>query len=464
MRPRMIAKSAVWLACFTAACGRERLTEPNVGAAVAAATGTQGQGIIRPQEQPFLDIAARVPGFGGYWYDEYGNLHYYLLPTGDEIAAREALLPVLKAHDASFSPHAVADPQLVRHVGRFDFATLAAWRDAVLRAAAPLDGFIFLDLAEDKNVIVIGVRDRSAADAVLGAAITLGIPTDAITTVLTEPAIASTGVPSGNISSFVRPIVGGLKISYSDPTGFRTRSCSLGFTAVPAFGSGYGPGYVTASHCSNSRGVVESLIHYQDVVSISNRIATEVVDPPWRDASYWGSSCPTGYKCRYSDAAFYQMDPGIDYLLGALARTTYYGGPGTDSIVGPPGSTDIDPAHPTWSIVGKSTGLSLGDAVQKEGWFTGWTWGQIDRTCADINVVDKTQVDPGGQRWLTFCGNHICLAYTHEGDSGGPVFSITGTADQSRAVLQGTIVAKGSGCWFSPLANIELELGTLTVF
>ena len=198
-------------------------------------------------------------------------------------------------------------------------------------------------------------------------------------------------------------------------------------------------GVVTASHCTNTQGGVESTIFYQPTKLSSNRIGVETIDP-----AYWtGSPCPSGNRCRYSDSAFAALDGTVSYGRGYIARTTGLG------------SVTIDANNPRFRISADLYWPNAGVTVEKMGKTTGWTRGTIDRTCANI-----------GSGGITFICQYRATASVQGGDSGSPVFRITNSPSSGDVDLVGIAHSRDANgtAWFSVMGTMTYsnELGSLT--
>jgi hypothetical protein len=115
------------------------------------------------------------------------------------------------------------------------------------------------------------------------------------------------------------------------------------------------------------------------------------------------------------------------------------------------------PAKSALTITGQFSITAEGEAVagqtvNKVGRTTGWSQGAVTATCVNTNV--------SGSNITELCQDFVNAA-VGSGDSGSPVFAITsGTNVRLLGILWG-----GSGNQsfvFSPLSNIEAELGPLT--
>ncbi|HEX6904930.1 MAG TPA: trypsin-like serine protease [Thermoanaerobaculia bacterium] len=366
-----------------------------------------------PYDDELVRMGKSIPGFGGLFYDEEGIPNVYLLDP-----ARVG--PVVKSLGAGVR---------VRQAD-YEFAELVGWR-LELRALLGLPGVVYLDVDEATNRVVLGVdatsrtksldRDRLEAELLFR-----NVPREAV-----EIRETGTFAEVLGVQDKFRPAPGGVQISF---TGFL---CTLGFNAT----RGNVFGFVTNSHCSLARGTDDGTRYYQSSQA-GGAIGTKLADPEY----ITDSRCPAGRKCRFSDSAFVKYDKKN---LGAVAK-----------IVRPTNASSsltVNPANARFTITKKNGGAASGQTVNKVGRSTGWSAGPVTATCADISssVTEYTQ----------FCQN-VVRADTQGGDSGSPVFIRT---NKNNITLVGILWAGGSDgagntiFAFSPLENIEMELGTLKV-
>jgi hypothetical protein len=168
-------------------------------------------------------------------------------------------------------------------------------------------------------------------------------------------------------------------------------------------------------------------------------IGTETVDPAYlRDIA----SCPRGRVCRYSDSNFSEGAAGAELAVGTIARTT---GPNNGSLGGV-GTVEIRGSGPA----------TVGQTANKVGRTSGWTQGQVTRTCTHTGV--------SGSNIVLLCQGFVesNVQIVAGGDSGSPVFGLSG---RNRATLLGNLWggnSSGTVFVYSPIANIESELGPLT--
>ena len=112
----------------------------------------------------------------------------------------------------------------------------------------------------------------------------------------------------------------------------------------------------------------------------------------------------------------------------------------------------------TFTITAEGSAV-FGQQVHKIGRTTGWTRGSVRGTCVNTNV-DGTNITQLCQTWVS--------ARAGPGDSGSPVFRRQGTGSNVTLLgilWGGTILPDGSSLYiYSPISNIEAELGALRTF
>src|SRR6266850_3769207 len=382
-------------------------------------TGPEPTPLLRAAQAPDVGTLARtVPGFGGLFIDN-GVPTVYLTDVTKRGAAERALGAF--AQSRGFAP---GDIRVLQ--GRYAYGDLDRWSRAVTFEAFDQGGVVFVDLDEAANRVLVGVERGASHANIRSLAARLGVPAEALTVRDADP-IHSVAT----LQDQIRPVVAGLQINFP---GFL---CSIGFNAV----SGGQNSFVTASHCTTTQGGVEGTQYFQSSSSQpSSFIGTEVADPVYVRSKGKNAPCPKGRRCRFSDSARAAYAAGVQFTLGGIARTS---GPNNGSLV----------MTGTFAIVGEG-GEIVGNAANKVGRTTGWTQGIITNTCVNTGV--------SGSNIVQLCQNFVD-AGVGAGDSGSDVFLDTGAGVRLLGVLWG---GNGAGTQFvySPIANIEQELGPLTTF
>jgi hypothetical protein len=373
---------------------------------------------VQPELQGASDdpiaLGRHVPGFGGFYLDEQGTPVVYLKNPAERGNAERALAPFLQRHGMFSSRLRVLS-------ARYDFDQLEAWLSLISGQVLSVPGAVFVDANEATNRVTIGL-ERGALARARGVIARLRIPEEAVGFQETEPVRLM-----ATLRGKIRPVVGGLQINFP---GFL---CSIGFNALR---SGQ-RSFITASHCTNRQGGVESTPYYQPTqAAASAKIATEVSDPGYSQNK---TGCPPGYRCRFSDASRAAYAAGTNSTLGRLAKTT---GPNNNSIT----------INGSFTITAEGN-ATVGETVGKVGRTTGWTTGKVTNTCVNVGV--------SGTDFVQLCQN-IVKARVGSGDSGAPVFKGSGSVKLLGLLWGGD--PKGTEFVYSPMANIERELGALTTF
>ncbi|MEM4591521.1 MAG: hypothetical protein QW555_06795 [Nitrososphaerota archaeon] len=377
-------------------------------------------------DELLLQLSDRIPGFAGFFVDENGRLTLSL--TGNISAQAFGQFATM----ASTFSQVRADVAEALSTGRyrlvsanFDFRTLWTWRASILSERRITSALSFIDIEERGNRLLIGVSTSANASEVARLVSELGIPEAGFNIVTAQIK------PLATLRDHVRPTVGGLQIAFS------SYLCTLGFNVLRSGTRGY----LVNSHCTTSQWQPDGTAHYQPyATSSSYAIGVEQVDPPY----FTSPPCPSGYQCRYSDAAFGRYLSSVSSSLGKIARTS---GIGSITLVG------------EWTIIGEVGYPLAGETLNKVGRTTGWSQGPVAYTCATTFVSGTNYVLP--------CQD-IVRANVGAGDSGSPVFKVV---DSSAGTVQLYGILWGGGdingvrhFVFSNMANIERELGDLVTF
>ena len=373
--------------------------------------------ILQALQTPDNASLSRIlPGFGGVFVD-HGVPTVYLTDVSQGGLAEQLLGGFARERGAA---------RVRVLAARFAYRDLDRWFQQVSADAFEQGGVVFVDLDEAANRVLVGVERGASHANIRSLAARLGVPAEALTVRDADP-IHSVAT----LQDQIRPVVAGLQINFP---GFL---CSIGFNAV----SGGQNSFVTASHCTTTQGGVEGTQYFQSSSSQPNSfIGTEVADPVYVRSKGKNAPCPKGRRCRFSDSARAAYAAGVQFTLGGIARTS---GPNNGSLV----------MTGTFAIVGEG-GEIVGDAANKVGRTTGWTQGIITNTCVNTGV--------SGSNIVQLCQNFVD-AGVGAGDSGSDVFLDTGAGVRLLGVLWG---GNGAGTQFvySPIANVEQELGPLTTF
>lgn len=415
--PRVVRTSLALSLVAAAACSDSRNpTQPDTG---------PNPSPPQPQMQDASfdsDALARaIPGFGGFFIDAAGVPTVRLTNPAGRAAAERALQPMLRSLDVG--------PALKVIQADYTAQQLDAWVQRASSAVLNLRGVVFIDNDEARNRVTVAVESRAAEPAVRAAMQRLGIQREAVTVELSGPVHTA-----ATLRDKVRPVVGGLQIYWTK--GSSAFVCTLGFNVINP--PDPRRSFLTNSHCTRTRGNVLSPTPYSQPLSPSS-IGREVEDPPF----FTSPPCPSGRKCRRSDAARAIYNSTTTSLLGRLARTAL----GSITISGQ-------------SIITSEGSPVVGATLNKVGRTTGTSSGKVTNTCITVNVFPE----PGDPNVTMICQD-IVKANSGPGDSGSPVFAITRSNVRLNGILWGGAVIGGVPHFvFSRMTNIESEMGPMTTF
>jgi len=302
---------------------------------------------------------------------------------------------------------------------------LATWFRQASPAVLALGGTVFADHDEVANRLVFGVENAAAIPGVRNALAHLGIPSSAYEVQVTAPIRQV-----ATLRDRMRPTQGGTQIHFGQYL------CTMGFNVT--FGGGRS--FITNSHCTNTQGGTEGTRYYQPLSSVdATVIATEAADPTY----FRGGACPRGKKCRYSDASRAAYSSAVASERGYIAKTT-----GANN-----GSLTIAGVFTVTAQDNTATAAPVGTTVNKVGRTTGWTRGNVSRTCVNTNV--------SGSNIAQLCQTFVS-AGVGSGDSGSPVFRITSGDNVTLVGILWGGSSDNKTFVFSPLKQIQQEIGTFT--
>lgn len=373
-------------------------------------------------DKQMAKLAEENPGFGGFYTDSEGRA--VLLVTKEGNKAQLA---------AEFTPEDGKTEVLTEDV-KYNFSRLYEYK-VLIRDILSEPGVIYVDLDEKQNKIVVAVdQDKNNRSALISdgelsnkdVAQLYDIPEDALKIIETQPV-----VDYANLRSKIRPAPGGMQITKN--TG---GSCTMGLVVKV----GSINGFITNSHCTNTKGGVEGTRFYQPTISSGNLIGTEVRDPQYVS----GGACPTGRRCRSSDSALIQFT-GNNMGLGHWGY-----------MAAPPCSDcnnyiTISPTRPRFDMVYNNRNFAVGDRVQKVGRTTGWTKGTVTNTCVDINASGNTTL---------LCQASASLGATY-GDSGSLVMKGSYRYRRKMTGLMWGGIPGTRTTYFSSRDQVESDIGVV---
>jgi hypothetical protein len=407
------------------------------------------QGYITAPEVGLARLSDRIPGFAGYYFDESDELVVRLTDLSRAEQARTAVAERMRFVLPEFAS-GLRDPGSLRvEPATFSFLDLAYWHHVLTDELGRVEGVVWSDVDEVENRVVVGVEPEhlsAASLAIAGLFGTVGVPPDAVTFIASDVPTLDVGPSAPLISArsavrspttllgHQRPLQGGYKVVYKDQAG-GSFNCSIGFVTMY---NGQ-PAFVTASHCSRKFGEADNTPYAQPYFSAFDdfTVGTEAHDPDW-------FHCNWLKKCRMTDTnivSFVGSYSDIDH--GRVARTLHSNG-----------SKDVDQQNPYFTIAGQMPESIVGQEVHKMGQATGWTVGEVTRTC----LTSYISHDGGTVR--VNCTDEATY-HRGSGDSGAPIFL---RWSDTHVYLYGIHHAGNSThAFFSRMARVQEDLGGVTI-
>jgi hypothetical protein len=340
-----------------------------------------------------------------------------------------ALVALLVAGACSDAPEPFGtEPAFNAQGARSGAQDLARWFAQAGPEVMALPMTVMADHDEAGGRLVFGIENAAAERGVRTVLERFGVPAGAYTIEVMEPIHFLTTT----LRTEHRPTVGGLQIHWSNYV------CTLGFNVDHADGRSF----ITNSHCTAQQGTTGSTLYYQPSSSVNGTpIAQEAHDPSYTRLA----GCSKGKVCRYSDAARALYSTTATSSRGIIAKTD---GQNTGSL-NVAGSFTITAQN--------NTSTNYSGTMQKVGRTTGWSSGNVTNTCTTVNV--------SGSNIQLLCQTLVQKPNTTivgGGDSGSPVFrAVSGDNVELVGILWGGNNA-GDLFVFSPLKNIQDELGGVT--
>ena len=183
--------SSAFLAVLLAAAGCRRDVAPasppvNDEPPSQSAVVTPSSG---PRDQSMGEIARRVPGFAGMYYDEAGDFIVLLTARGEETVARRELEAWMRSEVRTrYGPERAATVQFLVRRAEFEYMQLEDWKIDLIRNSGDLPMTSGIGLDHKANRVTVWVAS-SPAD-----------------TVVWRRAIAARGVPDRAVWLGYRPL------------------------------------------------------------------------------------------------------------------------------------------------------------------------------------------------------------------------------------------------------------------
>ncbi|MCE2398271.1 MAG: hypothetical protein J4F34_04395 [Gemmatimonadetes bacterium] len=402
-----------------------------------------------------------MPGFAGFHYEPGGSEDRMVVAMRRKNrdgfpSARSAVTGLMTASLG----HTAGYPAFVQREVRYSFLELALERALLRGRIFALPGVVSLAVDEEANRIAIGVTDESAELEVMEVADALGVPHG----MLAFEVGVSYAEPAAELRGFSpdSSLQAGYHIMTYHPDDHI--KCTAGPSAVKGRGhptTWFPPiqYFLINSHCSG-------IGFKRDTMTVSQPNLRDPVGKEVADPEVLHDKCGKIFKyyCRYSDAAVVKVDTLLtdrNVALGKIARTNGV----RERQVTLPSRIGVDPENPTIEIVSVWGSAVKHEMLDKVGFRTGWTRGEVLETCDDEKFryggvhPDIQDHDSDSATVNILCS--VKLDYINRtGDSGAPVFryySSTGRA-QLRGIHFGHYGAIRA--WMSPFVQLDKDLGS----
>ena len=385
----------------------------------------------------FADLATAAPSAAGLYFASDGGLHVLVVRPADDGAARAAVASMMSKGRIKSERRNQSPPVTIERA-QFTFAELSDWRDLESDSVlTDLPGLVMLDLDERRNRVVVGIAldaPASTRAAIQSRSARLGIDSGAVV-IENMPALklqssaptpmALSLSPGVTLNSNFDSLVGGIDVRMNG-----AGTCTSG----PIVEHNGVPKMVLPTHCSTTWGGLDNTT----VSNGGNLRGVESDDPAW----YW---CGVNH-CRDSDASLFQLNsPSYpNYKRGRIARPTSRSNTAYGPLV-------VDTINPYFEVAAIDLDNTIvGQEVQKVGHVTGWTYGNVTETCA--NIYKGSFPPPYDLTRCAYKADYI----SDGGDSGSPVFK---WSSGNSVLLLGTHIGRDGDASFSKFSRIASEMG-----
>jgi len=410
-----------------------------------------------------------VPGFGGMYFDDSGDLVVFLTDTSSESRSRATKRFASyagKSYRPSNLPGSGHPPMMKFQVGKYNYRQLFDFKENLLGKLASHASLAGIAVDERQNRVRVAVVDMAGATAAASARQAVGASEDAMITAFEGKSTTASDTVSYqySFSPFTtppEPLIGGMY--YIDHSGWE---CTLGLMVNWHLGTGNShPGFLTAEHCfvppgSSSASTVDSTFVFQPST------ASDVVGDLEFNGD-WVHSClylGVNSTCMHADVALVstanRADASIRKMFGiaqgsSFASSAYQAGVFYKRVSTYDGTSDGPFIVDSEPLGGAEV---VGQWISKLGYRSGWTIGQI------VTIGDK----PRTLDSRIIRGTVSVKAGIHKGDSGGPVwYSETYVSGNPPAKFDGIVwgaygTQNGGGFFdhfdFSPIYKVRQQL------
>jgi hypothetical protein len=402
-------------------------------------------GTVMPEESidgHFARLGQQLSGFGGFFFDDAGQLNVVLTEKHPVEEIQAAIVNVFGKDSFERAPternkEQPSDPLANIKIieGKYSVLELLTWRDQSIDILS-LEQVISLDMDEARNRIVVSHTKEAKLETMQSFLKELGLPLEAFVFEVKN----AVELFQGSVRDTFRPVPGGVQMNFNS-----FNACTIGFNAVR---NGV-TGFVTNAHCIPS----PRTTFYQPFWP--QGIASSAFTP----APFANGPCPRFSLCTFSDSGFvnYATRDSFGFPVSL---------PQSRSIARPllwNGQTNLPFGSARFSIFAQRNFPFRGEELDKVGRTTGWTFGVVTGTCVHTGVLGSTETRLC-QDFVTRSANQS-FTIAGPGDSGSPVFFWDGGTGATLVGLLWGGATNGQNFVFSSLGNITLgrELGPITL-
>lgn len=428
----------------------------------------------RGEQDDMLRREASLPGFGGFFVDSLDRMMVYIKPsTNVSPKAVQAVLRLayMNREEPRIREVIAKGPEIRVLAGQYSLSELIAVENRLALSPVRIPGFVGVGTSLILNRVVLGVTDSASTSAALGAALSIGVPREALIVEVWGPVYVS-----GTWSNRYRNTKAGIKIVSANSTtnSIQQEVLSHGFNVRTQNGTDY---FMTAAHGTNTLHGINGYLGdtvFQAVRS-DGAIGVMAVNPPWPS-----QNCPINNVTGLPFDFCIDADVALGTFINGVSGDRKVGTSTYEGQNGQPGNDNINNFYPIQSVATPEWIATTNNGVHKSGYRTGTTTGAIQ--LPDVQVTSQVcwgapfncpNVGQPGV-WLYYSNlTRVNHAGWGQGDSGAPVFAGNGSpyyalglqVAGTGAKLNEAVCSNGTSCafYFIRWSAIEawLGLGTL---
>jgi hypothetical protein len=384
----------------------------------------------------YLAVEKLVPGFGGLYFDEQRRLNVHLTSSARTAAStsrvRSVLAEFFRTRPVDLNGSRLDLQNIVFHDGRRDVARLIELHDEVGKIIGGIPGRTAYGIDYVENRVEVGVQGPELVQEAQSRLIDLGVSEDDVA-VRVVPLVHT----RSNLRDYHRPVYGGMGVYRVVDGSFRPCSIAANVREIldgPVY-------YLTASHCTDLLGVVDTITHVQGGLTSNHRLAFERQDPPFFTNAD-NPACPidwTAPRCRWSDVSLMEYITPDSRGFAKIAHT-------------PLGSINL--GTPDHYVVSHGSNPQVGTYVRKVGAMTGTSHGLVTQVHQN-RVLRRHSGRDRAAYWIlraTIADHNVA-----DGDSGGALYQLL--PDGRVAVLGVLFGGAPTEVYYAPMGNVSQDFG-----